>query len=309
MTENRETGSATNGNGPGNGDGPGAALFLRGLRTWLRNLGPRRNGGESRRDALEELIERHGNDEVPINPEERTMFVNLLNFGDLRVDDVMVPRADIVAVEQSIPVSEAVKVMREAGHSRLPVFRDTLDDVVGMVHVRDLLEFWGSDQPAALTAVVRRQLFVPPSMRVRDLLLQMRATRVHMAMVVDEYGGTDGLVTIEDLVEEIVGEIHDEHDADDLPMLIERSGGEIEADARATVEDLEERVGFALLPEDGEEDIETLGGLVFSLAGRVPARGELVSHPAGLRFEVVDADPRRIKRLRIQRIPPPPITE
>lgn len=303
MTENRRTGPSAN------RDGAGSTSFLRGLRAWLRSLGPRRNGGESRRDALEELIESHGDDEAPINPDERTMFINLLKFGDLRVDDVMVPRADIVAVEQSIPVSEAVNVMREAGHSRLPVFRDTLDDIVGMVHVRDLLKFWGSDRPAALTAVVRRLLFVPPSMQVRDLLLQMRATRVHMAIVVDEYGGADGLVTIEDLIEEIVGDIHDEHDADDLPMLIDRPGGEIEADARATVEELEERVGFALLPEDGEEDIETLGGLVFSLAGRVPARGELVTHPTGLRFEVVDADPRRVKRLRIQQVPPPPATE
>ena len=230
------------------------------------------------------------------------MFVNLLNFGDLRVDDVMVPRADIIAVEQSTPVAEVVGIICEAGHSRLPVFRDSLDDIVGMVHVRDLLRFWGADRPGALTEVVRRQLFVPPSMRVRDLLLQMRATRIHMAMVVDEYGGTDGLVTIEDLVEEIVGDIHDEHDSEVLPQLVEKPGGVVEADARAPVEDLEKRMGFNLLPEEGDEDIETLGGLVFSLAGRVPTRGELIVHPAGLQFEVVDADPRRIKRLRIKHV-------
>ena len=298
MTGNESSKSATT------GDTPAPTSLVGLLRAWLRSLGPRRNGGESLRDSLEELIESHADEDVPINPDERTMFVNLLNFGDLRVDDVMVPRADIIAVEQSTPVAEVVGIMREAGHSRLPVFRDSLDDIVGMVHVRDLLRFWGADRPGALTEVVRRQLFVPPSMRVRDLLLQMRATRIHMAMVVDEYGGTDGLVTIEDLVEEIVGDIHDEHDSEVLPQLVEKPGGVVEADARAPVEDLEKRMGFNLLPEEGDEDIETLGGLVFSLAGRVPTRGELIVHPAGLQFEVVDADPRRIKRLRIKHVSP-----
>ena len=290
-----------------NGDhGAPANWFVRTLRNWLRGLGPKRNGGESLRDTLEELIEHHGDDEEPVSPDERAMFTNLFKFGELRVDDVMVPRADIVAIEQSTAVSEVAGIMRKAGHSRLPVFRDTLDDITGMVHVRDLLKFWGSDRTAALTAVVRRLLFVPPSMQVRDLLLQMRASRIHMAIVVDEYGGTDGCVTIEDLIEEIVGDIHDEHDVEERPLLHDRAGGEIEADARAAVEDLEKRVGFSLLPDDGDEDIETLGGLVFSLAGRVPARGELVTHPAGLRFEVVEADPRRIRRLRIRQVAPPP---
>lgn len=306
MGRNGASDSSADGNGNG---GPPASSFIQSLCDWLRSLGPRRNGGDSLRDTLEELIEHHGDDEVPVSPDERTMFTNLFKFGELRVDDVMVPRADIVAVEQSTPVSEVVSIMRKAGHSRLPVFRDTLDDIIGMVHVRDLLKFWGSDRPAALTAVVRRQLFVPPSMQVRDLLLQMRASRIHMAIVVDEYGGTDGCVTIEDLIEEIVGDIHDEHDAEELPLLLDRAGGVIEADARASVEDLEKRIGFSLLSDDGDEDVETLGGLVFSLAGRVPGRGELVTHPTGLRFEVMEADPRRIKRLRIRRVPPPPTGE
>jgi magnesium and cobalt transporter len=306
MSRNGASNSSANGNGTG---GPPAPSFVQSLRDWLRSLGPRRNGGESLRDTLEELIEHHSDDEVPVSPDERIMFTNLFKFGELRVDDVMVPRADIVAVEQSTPVSEVINIMRKAGHSRLPVFRDSLDDITGMVHVRDLLKFWGSDRPAALTAVVRRQLFVPPSMKVRDLLLQMRASRIHMAIVVDEYGGTDGCVTIEDLIEEIVGDIHDEHDAEELPLLLDRAGGVIEADARASVEDLERRIGYSLLSDDGDEDVETLGGLVFSLAGRVPARGELVTHPTGLRFEVMEADPRRIKRLRIRRVPPPPTGE
>ncbi|MCH9021057.1 MAG: HlyC/CorC family transporter [Proteobacteria bacterium] len=273
------------------------------LLAWLRGLNRGRNGGENLRESLEELIEQHADDETPLNQEERTMLVNLLNFGDLRVDDVMVPRADVVAVEQTTPLAKVVGIIREVGHSRLPVFRGNMDDITGMVHVRDLLKYWGSNQPFTLTHLVRPLLFVPPSMRVRDLLLQMRATRVHMAVVVDEYGGTDGLVTIEDLVEEIVGEIHDEHDVDERPMLVDKPGGVVEADARARVEDLEARVGFSLLAEDGDEDVDTLGGLVFSLAGRVPARGELIIHPAGLQFEILEADPRRVKRLRIERVP------
>ena len=281
-----------------------ADSFLQLLRGWLRHLGARRDGGESLRDSLEELIQNHANEDTPIDPEERTMFVNLLKFGNLRIDDVMVPRADIIAVGETTPISEVIGIMGEAGHSRLPVYRDSLDDLVGMVHVRDLLKFWGDDHPGDFAEVVRPLLFVPPSMPVRDLLLQMRATHIHMAMVIDEFGGTDGLATIEDLVEEIVGEIQDEHDTDEPPALIDKPGGVVEADARVTVEDLEKRVGFDLLPEDDDEDIETLGGLVFSLAGRVPARGELIVHPCGLQFEIIDADPRRIKRLRIQQVLP-----
>ena len=274
------------------------------LRHWLKHLGPKRNGGESLRDSLEELIQDHGDEDMPIDPEERTMFVNLLKFGNLRIDDVMVPRADIIATDEETPIAEVIGIMGEAGHSRLPVFAESLDNVIGMVHVRDLLKFWGADQPGVLSDVVRPLLYVPPSMRVRDLLLQMRATHIHMAMVVDEYGGTDGLATIEDLVEEIVGEIQDEHDTDERPVLVDKPGGVVEADARTAIADLESRVGFDLLPDDDDEDIDTLGGLVFSLAGRVPTRGELIVHPTGLQFEIIDADPRRIKRLRIQQVPP-----
>ena len=273
------------------------------VRNWLRGLARRRDGETRLREILEEIIEERGDETLPTSTEERAMLLNLLNFGDLRVADVMVPRANIVAVEQSAPLTEVVKIMRDAGHSRLPVFRDTLDNIVGMVHVRDVLRFWGADESFALGGIVRRFLFVPPSMPVRDILMQMRATRIHMAMVVDEYGGTDGLVTIEDLVEEIVGEIQDEHDVKELPMLVDRPGGVIEADAQVPVEELELRVGCGLVPEEREEHVETLGGLVFSLVGRVPVRGELISHPAGLRFEVIDADPRRIKRLLIHRAP------
>ncbi len=276
------------------------------VRDWLSRLGRRRDGETRLREILEDLIEQRGGEPVPASPEERTMLLNLLKCGELRVADVMVPRANIDAVEQSMSLAEVVSAMYKAGHSRLPVFRDTLDDIVGMVHVRDLLRYWDTDEPFALDEIVRRILFVPPSMRVRELLMQMRATRIHMAIVVDEYGGTDGLVTIADLVEEIVGEIQEEIGMEDLPVIVDRPDGLIEADARVSVEDLEARVGTVLLPEEHEENIETLGGLVFSLVGRVPARGELIAHPAGLQFEVIDADPRRIKRLRIHHAPPPP---
>jgi len=232
------------------------------------------------------------------------MLLNLLRFGELRVDDVMVPRADIVAIETSASLDDVVATMRDAGHSRLPVFRQTLDDVVGMVHVRDLLRYWGAPRSFALDEIIRRVLFVPPSMPVGDLLLQMRVTRIHMSVVVDEYGGTDGLATIEDLIEEIVGEIEDEHDKSALPLLVDLPNGVVEAAARTPIEEIEARLGQALVSADHDEDIDTLGGLVVSLAGRVPTRGELIAHPAGYQFEIVDADPRRVKRLRIRRLAP-----
>ena len=291
---------------PRNDAGAQQSSLIEVVRDWLRSLARRRDGETQLREILEEMIDERGEETVPADPKERAMLLNMLNFGELRVGGIMVPRADIVAVEQSTPLAGVVKAMSEAGHSRLPVFRETLDDIIGMVHVRDLLPFWGTNEPFALSGIVRRFLFVPPSMRVRDLLLQMRVTRIHMAVVVDEFGGSDGLVTIEDLVEEIVGDIQDEHDVEELPMLVEKPGGVIEADARVTLEQFAAQVGDMLLPQEHEEHAETLGGLVFTLAGRVPARGELIAHPAGLQFEVIDADPRRIKRLRIHRVPSAP---
>ncbi len=185
----------------------------------------------------------------------------------------------------------------------MPVYRETLDDIVGVVHIKDLMQYWGAESRAELGKMARRPLFVPPSMKVMDLLLQMRAARKHMAIVVDEYGDTDGLVTIEDLVEEIVGDIQDEHDVVEGPMMIDRPDGSIEADARTEIEEFESRVGCDLLPTEEDEEIDTLGGLVFSMLGRVPQRGEVVQHSCGLTFEVIDADPRRIKRLRVRPIP------
>jgi len=273
------------------------------LRGWLRGL-RRTKSGESVRDTLEELFEEREEAEIPIDEHERRLLGNVLHLRDLTAYDVMVPRADIVAIETKADLAELIDVVNAKGHSRYPVYRGTLDDVSGLVHIKDVLMLVASGKPFSLPRIVRKVLFVSPSIRVLDLLLEMRLKRTHMALVVDEYGGIDGLVTIEDLVEQITGEIEDEHDRDVEPDFIERPDGIIEADARMPLEEFEARVG-PLLDEEEREDIDTLGGLVFFLAGRVPSRGELIAHPSGLEFEVVDADPRRIKRLRVRNVPSP----
>ncbi len=275
--------------------------LFRVLARWLRSLTGLGGHGPSLRESVEALIEEYRVSNAEIDEQERVMLLNLLNFGELRVEDVMVPRADIVGLREDAPLDEVVRVMSDAGHSRLPVYRHTLDEVIGMVHVRDLLGYWSGDRSFALAKVVRRLPFVPPSMPIEVLLRQMRATKVHMALVVDEHGGIDGLVTIEDLVEEIVGEIEDEHDHAVAPALTERPDGSLVADARVLIEDLEPKLGVDLLPADRDEDIDTVGGLVFDLAGRVPESGEVIAHPAGLDFEILEADPRRVRRVRIVR--------
>lgn len=278
------------------------------LRGRLKNLlaRARRRGGDVGDDALlEELIEERLDAGPPSNPQERLMLANILHLEDTRVEDVMVPRADIIAIEISTGLEEVLAICRDAGHSRYPVYRESLDDVLGMVHIKDLLRFWGTAERFTLASVMRKALFVPPSMPILDLLSQMRATRHHMALVVDEYGGIDGLATIEDLVEEIVGEIEDEHDVEEGPNLIERPDGTLEANARMPIEELEERLGCELRGEIEEENVDTLAGLVFALVGRVPQRGELITHPSGIEFEVLDADPRRLRRLKVRVQPRP----
>ncbi|KAA0682921.1 hemolysin family protein [Roseomonas genomospecies 6] len=271
------------------------------FRGWLRTvLGGRDDA--TLRATIEELIEEQDNGEGSLGAGERALLANILKLRDRTVDDVMVPRADIVAVEVDTPFPALVQRMAEEAHSRMPVFRETLDDVVGMVHIKDVLTAMANRKPVELKDIVRDLTIVAPSMPVVDLLVQMRQKRQHMALVVDEFGGIDGLVTIEDLVEEIVGEIEDEHDEEATPHFVERPDGSIIADARVSIEDFEDRVG-TFLTEDEREDIDTLGGLVVSLAGRVPGRGETLTHPSGLEFEIVDADPRRLKRLRVRSAP------
>ena len=285
-------------NGNGNDDGTPSTT---GLFSWLKRLFKNGNGENSARDVLEELIEEREVGEVPIDDEERLLLANILELKDRTIHDVMVPRADIISVESETNLSNVIELITLEGHSRIPVFRGSLDDAIGMIHIKDVLAWHGRDSEFSLRDIVRKVLFVPPSMQVLELLLEMRAARCHMALVVDEYGGIDGLVTIEDLVEEIVGEIEDEHDRTEEPIMVDGPNGTLIADARVTIETLEERLG-ALLSEEEREDSDTLGGLVFSLAGRVPVRGELISHSSGLEFEILDADPRRIKRLRLREL-------
>ncbi len=216
------------------------------------------------------------------------------------------PRADIKAVADDIDLRALIQTVREFGHSRLPVYSENLDDIIGVVHIKDALPSIFEPEKFQLKRILREPVFVAPSVRLLDLLLQMRLARAHMVLVVDEFGGTDGLVTIEDLVEQIIGEIEDEHDVVRGPNLVERPDGTVIANARTTIGDFEQRVGPILTAEERDADIDTLGGLVMSLTDRVPARGELVTHPSGIAFEVLDADPRRIKRLRVRNAPPKP---
>ena len=272
-------------------------------------------------DALAETVE-----DTDFSPQERAMLKNVLSFHRIRVEDVMVPRADIVAVAADTNLGELLDLFRTAGHSRLPVYGETLDDPKGMVHIRDFLDFIamradsgtpeagsGDETPPpslgqidlsmtlSSANILRPVLFVPRSMPAIDLLVRMQATRTHMALVIDEYGGTDGLVSIEDLVEMVVGDIEDEHDEDSTLTVIPAADGTYIADARASLDEVKEVLGLDLADEEGAEDIDTIGGFIVTLAGRVPSRSEVIVGPAGLEFEVLDADPRRVKRLRIHR--------
>jgi len=287
-----------NGDGDENGGVKSQNISDR-IRVWVRNIKRMSGSNGSARDTLDELIDEREESEMPLDPDERLLVANILELRNLTIYDVMVPRADIVAIPITAPLQEVIDVATREGHSRLPIYSETLDDAQGMVHIKDVLGWRGRDKEFSLEKIQRRLLFVAPSMRVLELLLEMRVKRSHMALVVDEFGGVDGLVTIEDLVEEIVGEIDDEHDNDDEPKMEHRRDGSWVADARIELKTFEERIGRTFSNED-HEDIDTLGGLVFSVAGRVPIRGEIVSLPDGTEFEILDADPRRIHRVRIR---------
>ena len=276
--------------------------------SWLgdlvRNLTGSRPEENGWRESLEELLEEHEIGDAELGPEERHMLSNIISLGEKRIEDVMVPRADIVALEMGLPLQEVVESYLAAPHSRLPIYRENLDDIVGILHVKDLVQLWGQEGDVDLTPILRQPLVVPPSKPVTDLLVEMRAQRRHFAIVVDEYGGVDGLVTIEDLIEEVVGDIRDEHDTEEEPVFIEHEDGTIEVDSRFELEDFEARVGCDLLTDADDEEIDTLGGFIFVTLGRVPKRGEVVRHDCGLEFEIADADPRRIKLLRVRRFSP-----
>jgi CBS domain containing-hemolysin-like protein len=292
------------------------------------------------RDKLEVLLKEEAKATGGFSPEERKMLSGLLRFGASRVDEIMVPRADIIAIEEMEPLGELVRLFEEAGVSRIPIYHDTLDDPRGMLHIKDLFRWVSAEvagralrepskprlgpleagkpepdkspsiakpdlsridltRPIAVLKLRKPVLYVPPSMPAMNLLVRMQATHIHMALIVDEYGGTDGLVTIEDLVEQIVGDIEDEHDEEEADLIAVDPKLGLVASGRAPVKELETRLGLKLLKPEEEADIDTLGGLVFAIVGRVPARGELIRHSSGVEFEVLDADPRRVKRLKI----------
>lgn len=286
-------------------------------------------GSSTIRSDLKDVLDAMTPGESGFSPEESRMLKNILALRERRVGDVMVPRADIIDVQQEISLGELIRVFERAGHSRLVVYNDTLDDPVGMVHIRDLIAYMTAraevdpeknakrkkplpanldlktidlSTPLAATKIVRQILFVPPSMRAIDLLARMQASRIHLALVIDEYGGTDGICSIEDIVEQIVGEISDEHDEEDTPAVVHQADGSYVADARANLEDVVGAIGHDFELGDAADEVDTLGGYLVTRAGRLPLRGELIPGPGLFEFEVLDADPRRIKRVRIVRL-------
>jgi CBS domain containing-hemolysin-like protein len=270
------------------GEKPNDDSALKSLGSWLRALVPGRNGEGTVREVIEELIEDVDDDSTQIGADQGALIINILKLHELTAEDVMVPRADIVAADIGSSIDDLVDVMAQEAHSRLPLYSEQLDNVAGFVHIKDVLAAVRRTPRIAAKEIIRDILFAAPSIRVLDLLLEMRASRTHIAIVVDEFGGVDGLVTIEDLVEEIVGEIEDEHDIDG-PTIIRRPDGSILADARTEIEELEDMIGQFATDQEREE-VDTLGGIVFNLIDRVPRRHEVVAHPSGLEFEIVDAE-------------------
>lgn len=280
-------------------------------------------GNSALRESLEGVIDSHAEKTgaTALDSDAKSMMLNLLGFADMRVDDLMVPRANIVAAEETSTMRELLEQFIEANHSRMPIYRDSLDEITGMIHVKDYLRWMKtkgskkktkSEAGIALPAtelsstvkqhpsMIRDVLFVPPSMPAPDLLIKMKASHIHLAIVVDEYGGTDGLVSLEDLVEEIIGDIADEHDTDaEEGMLRKQDDMTYVASALISIATLDEMFKVDLLSDDQEDEADTLGGLVFEMAGRVPSRGEIIKHDSGLEFEILESDPRRVKKVRI----------
>jgi CBS domain containing-hemolysin-like protein len=304
MTMTNQSGNLANGERGENGS------------SWFNRLAA--NLGFSNADARAVIENALAEDDgTAFTPRERAMLQRVLQFKDLRLEDVMVPRVDIVAIEDTQTMGDLMALFGKAGHSRLPVFHDSLDEPLGMVHVKDMLGWVmkqgtqgnGSGAPhldkvdlsttIGESGILRELLFAPASMSALDLLVRMQNRHLHLALIIDEYGGTDGLVSIEDLLEEVVGNIEDEHDATSAPLVAEDEEGFV-ADARAYVDDVETQTGVKLLA-GADDDFDTIGGLIFSMLGRIPAPGEIVAHPAsGVRFEILDSDGRRVKRVRIR---------
>jgi CBS domain containing-hemolysin-like protein len=276
-----------------------------GLVTWVKSLLPAKTSNDdSLRDAVKELIEEEDSSrQSAVARHERKLISNILQLRDLPVSKVMVPRADIVAIDIATPREELIKLLAEKPHSRIPIYKGDLDNIIGFVHIKDLVANVADGNLFELKDIIRDVLVISPSMRVLDLLLQLRQSKVHIAFVVDEFGGIDGLITISDLIEAIVGEIGDEYDFDIDPQLIERPDGSVIADARYSIKSFEAKYGNTFAEDDENEKVDTLGGLITTIAGHVPSRGEIIRHSSGIEFEVLDADPRRVTRVRIRHLP------
>ena len=251
------------------------------------------------KEDLETVLDNKSNNIDGISKQERIMLMNILKIDKILARDIMIPRAEIIAVEENISFKEVIKIFVDGAHSRIPIYKEQLDNITGMLHIKDLVKFQTENlnKEKFIDNIKKDILHIPPSMPVLDLLIKMQLTRLHMGVVIDEYGGVDGLITIEDVIEEITGEIEDEHDDKDIPMFIKLSSNTFESNARLPIEELEKISQIKLLNEG--DDTDTIGGLVASIAGRVPQRGEIIKHVSGMVFTIIDADPRRIKTIKI----------
>ena len=262
---------------------------------FLRNVVDKTNIKED----LETVLDNKSKNTDGISKQERIMLMNILKIDEILARDIMIPRAEIIAVEESISFEEVIKIFVDGAHSRIPIYHEQLDNITGMLHIKDLVKHQTENDTKNnfIDNIKKEILHIPPSMPALDLLIKMQLTRLHMGVVIDEYGGVDGLITIEDVIEEITGEIEDEHDAKDISMLIKLSSNTFESNARLPIEELEKIAHIKLSKDDEEAD--TIGGLVVSIAGRVPQRGEIIKHESGILFTILDADPRRIKTIKI----------
>ena len=251
------------------------------------------------KEDLETVLDNKSKNTDGISKQERIMLMNILKIDEILARDIMIPRAEIIAVEESISFEEVIKIFVDGAHSRIPIYHEQLDNITGMLHIKDLVKFQTENDTKNnfIDGIKKEILHIPHSMPVLDLLIKMQLTRLHMGVVIDEYGGVDGLITIEDVIEEITGEIEDEHDAKDFSMFIKLSSNTFESNARLPIEELEKIAHINLSKDDEEAD--TIGGLVVSIAGRVPQRGEIIKHESGISFTILDADPRRIKTIKI----------
>ena len=266
-----------------------------------KNIFKKKSSNNSLKQSIETVLDSDLKDAEGISKHERLMLLNILKINDIRSSDIMIPRADIGAVEVDDLFEKVLEVFIKEAHSRVPVYEKNLDNIIGMVHIKDLVNFQNQKRSETnfLRDLKRDILEIPPSMPVLDLLLKMQMTRLHMGIVIDEYGCTDGLITIEDVIEEIIGEIEDEHDEKNLPMLIKSSANTYEASARVSIDELQNVTNIEFIVPNENEDIDTLGGLIFSIAGRVPQRGEIIEHDTGTTFEIKDADPMKIKSVKV----------